>query len=100
MAHKIKKSEITYLAKRICKINEQLLNICLSAEELVQDETLRNIFFEKDEAVLRELQEKVLKYSDLEEPAVLPSTTAPLSSSFSIENIWLFAALREVVFVE
>ena len=68
MAHKIKKSEITYLAKRICKINEQLLNICLSAEELVQDETLRNIFFEKDEAVLRELQEKVLKYSDLEEP--------------------------------
>ena len=68
MAQKTKKSEITHLAKRICKINEQLMNMFLSAEDLVQDETLRNIFFEKDEAVLRELHEKVLKYSELEEP--------------------------------
>lgn len=68
MAEKITKGEITYLAKRICKINEELQYACMLAEELALDETLRRILTEKDEAVLHELREKVLKYGDLDSP--------------------------------
>lgn len=68
MADKITKGEIIYLAKRICKINEQLQYACMLAEELALNETLRKILSEKDEGVLRELQEKVHKYADIDSP--------------------------------
>lgn len=68
MAEKITRGEITYLAKRICKINDQLQYACMLAEELTHNEMLQRILAEKDEAVLRELREKVMKYGDLDSP--------------------------------
>lgn len=73
MQDKITKGEITFLAKRICKINDQLQYACMLAEELVQNETLRQILSKKDESVLSELRAKVLKYSDLESPTNVTS---------------------------
>lgn len=68
MSVKITKGEITYLAKRICKINEALHYACMLAEELALDETLREILLMKDDAILLELQKKVFKYGDLDGP--------------------------------
>lgn len=68
MAERITKSEITYLAKRICKINEELLYACMLAEELAHNETLLKILIQKDESVISELREKVLKYGNLDSP--------------------------------
>lgn len=65
----ITKGEITFLAKRICKINEVLHDACMLAEELCHNEMLGEILLEKDKAVLDELRQKVQKYADTESPA-------------------------------
>lgn len=69
MANKISRGEVTFLAKRICKINEVLHDACILAEELCHNEVLRNILLERDDAVLAELRKKVLKCADTESPA-------------------------------
>ena len=69
MAEKISRGEITYLAKRIRKINEALHDACMLAQELCHNEVLHQILLEKDEATLTELREKVQKYADTESPA-------------------------------
>lgn len=89
MADKITKGEITFLAKRVCKINEVLHDACMLAEELCHNEVLHKILLEKDEAALAELREKVQKYADIESPAnmtvneyYLEEATEILSSVF------------------
>lgn len=89
LADKVTKGEITYLAKRICKINEVLHDACMLAEELCHNEVLHEILLEKNEVVLSELREKVLKYADTESPAnmtvneyYLEEATEILSSVF------------------
>ena len=69
MSNKITKGEITYLAKRICKINEALHDACMLAQELCHNEVLHQILLEKDEATLTKLRERVQKYADTESPA-------------------------------
>lgn len=63
------KSELTVLAKRICKINDVLHDACMLAEELCHNEALREILSTKDKAALTELREKVQKYANTESPA-------------------------------
>lgn len=69
MVDSISKGEVTFLAKRICKINEVLHDACTLAEELCHNETLEEILSVKDETVLSELRQKVQKYADIESPA-------------------------------
>lgn len=69
MTGKITKGEITFLAKRICKINEVLHDACMLAEELCHNETLKEILLEKDGPELAQLRQKVQKYADTESPA-------------------------------
>lgn len=89
MTDKITKGEITYLAKRICRINDVLMDACMLAEELCHNEVLKQILMEGNEPALAELREKVQKYTNYETAAdmtgneyYLEKATELLSSVF------------------
>ena len=60
-----KKSEITYLAKRICKINEKLFEAISAAEELTHDENIKSILSDPNSSEFLNLCAKVNKYTNV-----------------------------------
>lgn len=64
-----KKSEITYLAKQICKINEKLFEAISAAEELTHNEDIKTILSDPGSSEFHELCTKVEKYANIYSPA-------------------------------
>lgn len=65
----MKHSEITYLAKQICKLNDKMLEAITAAEELSHNDYIKAILSDPGSPEFLELCEKVEKYTNVYSPA-------------------------------